>query len=135
MTLRSWPIVFSLAWAAVLVLIFGRWLALLLGANQSNLIEQAYTYSEVVLRPFFGIAGLSNQQRDGSGVFEAASAIGFAVYFATGALVLALARGARAAQPGRTSTPLGSAAPPLSELPRGELPAEVAESKPVEPVA
>lgn len=129
MILRSWPIVFSLAWAAVLILIFGRWLALLLGANQSNLIEQTYTYSEVVLRPFFGIAGLNNQQRDGSGVFEMASAVALGVYFAAGAIVLLLNHGAQTRQP--EGAELKASTPPLA----GDLTTEIAESNPGEPVA
>ena len=86
--------VLSLIWAAILLLVGGRFLALLLGANpQSELIDALYRSSDFWVKPFFGLMGLSNETVDNTGgVFEPASAIAFIVYFIIGAIVLNIVR-------------------------------------------
>ena len=86
----------SLIWAAVLLLTGGRFLALLVNANQdSRLVQRLYDYSEFFVSPFFGVLDMSNKAvEDTGGVFEPASLLAFIVYFLIGALVLSLVRGA-----------------------------------------
>src|SRR4051812_7316840 len=90
--------ILSLIWAAILVLVGGRFLALLVGANaDSDLINALYRYSDFWVKPFFNILGLSNKAVENTGgVFEPASAIAFVVYFIIGAIVLSIVRGASA---------------------------------------
>jgi hypothetical protein len=88
--------ILSLLWAAILVLVGGRFLALLVGANpDSDLVDALYRYSDFWVKPFFNILGLSNKAVENTGgVFEPASAIAFVVYFIVGAIVLSIVRGA-----------------------------------------
>lgn len=87
--------IFSVFWAIVLLLVGGRFLALLANANRdSELIDGLYRYSEFWVEPFFNMFGLSNEAVDGGGTFEPASLIAFIVYFVIGMLVLALVNGA-----------------------------------------
>jgi hypothetical protein len=88
--------VLSLIWAAILVLVGGRFLALLLGANpDSELIDALYRYSDFWVKPFFNVLGLENKAVENTGgVFEPASGIAFVVHFIAGAVVLGIVRGA-----------------------------------------
>ncbi|HEY8491507.1 MAG TPA: hypothetical protein VIO14_11000 [Dehalococcoidia bacterium] len=84
--------VFGVIWAVVLVLVGGRFLALLANANRdSEIIQRLYDWSEFWVQPFFGILNLSNEAvNETGGVFEPASLIAFVVYFLLGLAVLAL---------------------------------------------
>ena len=85
----------TLFWAIVLLLVGGRFLALLAGANRSSeLIEALYRYSEFWVSPFFNMFGLSNEGLDGGGTLEPASLIAFIVYVVIGMLIMALINGA-----------------------------------------
>src|SRR4051794_31353812 len=88
--------ILSLVWAAILLLVGGRFLALLFGANpDSELVDALYRYSDFWVKPFFNIMGLANKTVDNTGgVFEPASAIAFVVYFIVVPIVLSLIRGA-----------------------------------------
>jgi hypothetical protein len=90
--------ILSLVWAAILVLVGGRFLALLFGANaESELVHGLYRYSDFWVKPFFNIMGLANKTVDNTGgVFEPASAIAFVVYLIIGAVVLNVIRSATA---------------------------------------
>ena len=90
--------ILSLVWAAILLLVGGRFLALLFGANRdSELVDGLYRYSDFWVKPFFNILGLTNKAvEDTGGVFEPASAIAFVVYFIIGAVILSVIRGATA---------------------------------------
>ena len=87
--------VLSLVWAAILLLVGGRFLALLFGANpESELIDALYRYSDFWVKPFFNVLGLDNKAIENTGgVFEPASAIAFVVYFIAGAVVIGIVRG------------------------------------------
>jgi hypothetical protein len=84
--------ILGLTLAAILVLTGGRFLALLLGANQeSELIDRLYRHSDFWVKPFFGMFDLANKTvEDTGGVFEPASLIAFVVYSLAGLLVFAL---------------------------------------------
>ena len=88
--------ILSLIWAFILLLVGGRFLALLLGAKpDSELIDALYRYSDFWVKPFFNILGLSNKAVENTGgVFEPASAIAFVVYLIVGAIVLGIIRSA-----------------------------------------
>jgi hypothetical protein len=95
--------ILSLIWAAILVLVGGRFLALLAGANpDSDLVDALYRYSDFWVKPFFNILGLSNKAVENTGgVFEPASAIAFVFYFIVGAIVIGIVRGAAGGWGGR----------------------------------
>ena len=82
----------SVFWAAVLVLVGGRFLALLLGANaESEIIERLYRHSDFWVKPFFGMFDLTNEAvAETDGVFEPASLIALVVYVLAGMLVLSI---------------------------------------------
>ena len=82
----------AFVWAAILVLVGGRFLALLFGANRdSELIERLYRHSDFWVKPFFGMFDLTNKAvEDTGGVFEPASFIALIVYFLAGVLLAAL---------------------------------------------
>jgi len=84
--------VLGLVWAAILILVGGRFLALLAGANtDSELIDRLYRHSDFWVKPFFGMFDLANKTvEDTGGVFEPASLIAFIVYFVGGLLVMAV---------------------------------------------
>jgi hypothetical protein len=84
--------VFALVWAAVLVLVGGRFLALLFDANAgSEIVERLYRHSDFWVKPFFGMFDLANKTvQDTGGVFEPASLIAFIVYFIGGLLIMGL---------------------------------------------
>jgi hypothetical protein len=88
--------VLTLVWAVVLVLVGGRFLALLINADRdSELIHKVLSWSDFWVKPFFNLFHLSNKTVDATGgVFEPASAIAFVVYFVIGLFVLRLVRGA-----------------------------------------
>src|SRR4051812_2676983 len=95
--------ILALIWAAILLIVGGRFLALLFGANaDSELVHGLYRYSDFWVKPFFNIMGLANKTVDNTGgVFEPASAIAFVVYFIVGAIVLSIIRGAASGMGGR----------------------------------
>jgi hypothetical protein len=78
--------------AAVLVLVGGRFLALLADANRdSEIVDRLYRHSDFWVKPFFGMFDLANKTvEDTGGVFEPASLIAFIVYLVGGMLVLGL---------------------------------------------
>ena len=88
--------IFAGFWAIVLVLVGGRFVALLAGANQdSELIQDLYDWSEFWVKPFFNMFGLANKAVENTGgVFEPASLIAFAVYLIIGAFVWTILSGA-----------------------------------------
>ncbi len=88
--------IFAVFWAIVLVLVGGRFVALLANANRdSDLIQRLYDWSEFWVKPFFNMFGLANKAVENTGgVFEPASLIAFAVYFLIGAFVWTIVSGA-----------------------------------------
>jgi hypothetical protein len=87
--------VVGLVWAVILVLVGGRFLALLLDANRdSEIIDRLYRHSDFWVKPFFDILDMGNKAvEETGGVFEAASAVAFVVYFLIGALIIGVLRG------------------------------------------
>lgn len=94
--------VIGLVWAAILVLVGGRFLALLFDANRdSEIVDRLYRHSDFWVKPFFGMFDLANKTvEDTGGVFEPASAIAFGVYFIGGLLVMAVIGAAASWAPG-----------------------------------
>src|SRR3989442_5899650 len=87
--------ILRIIWATVMLLVGGRFLALLAGANpDSELIHKLYSWSDFWVNPFFGMFHLANKSVDGD-TFEPASLLAFAVYLVAGMLVTALLRGHR----------------------------------------
>lgn len=87
--------IFTALWTVVLVLVGGRFLALLAGANRdSELVQKLYDWSEFWVEPFFNMFSLANEAVDGGGTFEPASLLAFLVYFLAGLGVRALVSGA-----------------------------------------
>lgn len=84
--------ILGLIWIAILVLVGGRFLALLFDANRdSEIVDRLYRHSDFWVKPFFGMFDLANKTvNDTGGVFEPASAIAFVVYFIAGVVVLSL---------------------------------------------
>jgi hypothetical protein len=85
-------LILGLVWAAILVLVGGRFLALLFGANaESELISRLYRHSDFWVKPFFGMFDLANKTvEDTGGVFEPASLIALVVYVLAGMLIAAI---------------------------------------------
>lgn len=84
--------VLGLLWAGILLLVGGRFLALLFDANRdSEIVQRLFQYSDFWVKPFFGVLDLTNEtvERTG-GVFEAASFIALVAYFVIGMIVFAL---------------------------------------------
>lgn len=79
-----------LVWIIVLVLVGGRFLALLLNANRgSEIVGRLYRHSDFWVKPFFGMFGLANKAvAETSGVFEPASLLAFAFYLLAGMLIM-----------------------------------------------
>ncbi len=84
--------VLGLVWAAILLLVGGRVLALLLDANRdSEIVQRLFRHSDFWVKPFFGILDLSNETvAETGGILEAASLIALVVYLVVGLLVFAL---------------------------------------------
>ena len=84
--------VLGLVWAAILILVGGRFLALLAGANtDSEIIDRLYRHSDFWVKPFFNMFDLANKTvEDTGGVFEPASLIAFIVYVGAGILIGAI---------------------------------------------
>src|SRR6185295_20240656 len=82
----------GLVWIAILVLVGGRFLALLVDANRdSEIVDRLYRHSDFWVKPFFGMFDLTNKTVNNTGgVFEPASLIAFIVYLLAGMLILAL---------------------------------------------
>lgn len=85
--------VLGLIWAGILVLVGGRFLALLVDANRdSEIVQRLFRHSDFWVKPFFGILDLTNETvRQTGGIFEVASAIAFVVYLVAGLLIFGLA--------------------------------------------
>src|SRR4051812_16319819 len=84
--------VLGLLWAGIIVLVGGRFLALLVDANRdSEIVQRLFRHSDFWVKPFFGIFDLSNEtvSRTG-GIFEVASFVALIVYLVVGLLVIAL---------------------------------------------
>ena len=84
--------VFALLWSVVLLLSGGRFLMLLLGANdESTIVQWLYDKSDFWVSPFVGLAGTTSVDlaRTG-GTFEPGSLIAVLVYAAVGALLLGI---------------------------------------------
>ena len=84
--------VLGLAWAIILVLVGGRFLALLAGANtESEIVDRLYRHSDFWVKPFFDMFDLTNKTvEDTGGVFEPASFIAFFFYLLAGLLIAAI---------------------------------------------
>jgi hypothetical protein len=84
--------ILSLVWAAILVLVGGRFIALLADANRdSEIVDRLYRHSDFWVKPFFGMFDLANKTVDETGgVFEPASLIALIVYVLAGMLVMAI---------------------------------------------
>ena len=81
--------------AVMLVLVGGRFLALLAAANRnSQLVKGLFRHSDFWVKPFYGMFGLSNEAVQGGGVFEPASLMALTVYILAGMLVLGVLSGA-----------------------------------------
>jgi hypothetical protein len=82
----------AVVWAAILVLVGGRFLALLADANRnSEIVDRLYRHSDFWVKPFFGMFDLANKTvNETGGVFEPASLIAFIVYLLGGMLVLSV---------------------------------------------
>jgi hypothetical protein len=85
-------LILGLVWAAILVLVGGRFFALLFDANRdSEIVDRLYRHSDFWVKPFFGMFDLANKTLDETGgVFEPASLIALVVYFLAGLLVMAI---------------------------------------------
>jgi hypothetical protein len=85
-------LIVGLIWAAILVLVGGRFLALLVDANRdSEIVDRLYRHSDFWVKPFFGMFDLANKTvEETGGVFEPASLIALVVYLLAGMLVLAI---------------------------------------------
>lgn len=90
-------------WAAVLVLVGGRFFALLFGANaESELVDRLYRHSDFWVKPFFGMFDLANKTvEETDGVFEPASLIALVVYVLAGMLVISILSASYSWLPGR----------------------------------
>jgi hypothetical protein len=90
-------------WAAILVLVGGRFFALLFGANRdSELVDRLYRHSDFWVKPFFGMFDLTNKAvNETNGVFEPASLIALVVYVLAGMLVLSILSASYTWVPGR----------------------------------
>lgn len=85
----------SIFMAAMVVLVGGRFLALLADANRnSQLVKGLFRHSDFWVKPFFGMFGLSNGAVQGGGVFEPASLIALSVYLVAGMIVISVLSGA-----------------------------------------
>lgn len=84
--------VVGLVWVAILLLVGGRFLALLADANRdSEIVDRLLRHSDFWVKPFFNMFDLTNKAvSDTGGVFEPASLLAFVVYFIVGALVLSV---------------------------------------------
>ena len=99
-------LIVGLAWAGILFLVGGRFLALLFDANRgSELVDRLYRHSDFWVKPFFGMLDLSNKTVNSTGgVFEPASFIAFIVYLLAGMLILAALAATFRPMSGRTHT-------------------------------
>jgi hypothetical protein len=84
--------ILGLIWIAILVLVGGRFLALLVDANRnSEIVDRLYRHSDFWVKPFFGMFDLANKTvNDTGGVFEPASLLAFVVYLVAGIVILSL---------------------------------------------
>jgi hypothetical protein len=82
----------AIVWAIILVLVGGRFLALLVDANRdSELVSRLYRHSDFWVKPFVGMFDLSDKTVHAtSGVFEPASFFAFIFYFVAGAVVMSI---------------------------------------------
>lgn len=95
--------ILTLVWASILVLVGGRFFALLAGANaDSEIVDRLYRHSDFWVKPFFGMFDLANKTVETGGVFEPASFIALIVYTLAGLLVLSILTTAAGWLPGRS---------------------------------
>ncbi len=82
----------GLFWAAILILVGARFIALLANANRSSdSVDWLYRHSDFWVKPFFGMFDLGNKAVSSTGgVFEPASLVAWIVYFVGGIIVLTL---------------------------------------------
>jgi hypothetical protein len=82
----------SLVWAAILLLVGARFIALLADANRdSEIVDRIYRHSDFWVKPFFNMFDLGNKAVNSTGgVFEPASLIAFIVYSVAGVVVLSI---------------------------------------------
>ncbi len=84
--------ILGLLWLALLILVGGRFLALLVDANRSSeIVDRLYRHSDFWVKPFFGMFNLANKTVNNTGgVFEPASLIAFVVYLVLGLVILSV---------------------------------------------
>ncbi len=81
----------AMLWLFVLALVGGRFVALLLNANDdSEIIARIYRHSEFWVKPFLGAFDLTDPSLPFAGTVEPASLIAFVVYFVGGLFILGL---------------------------------------------
>jgi hypothetical protein len=100
----------SVLWTLLLLLVGGRFLLLLFGANpESSLVQWVFGHSQFWVAPFFGIFHMTNKAVDTTGGnFEPASLLAFAVYAVVGSVVFwALSAPFTGSWYGRWHSPLG----------------------------
>jgi hypothetical protein len=92
--------IFAVLWAFLLLLVGGRFFALLINANRdSDLVDGLYDLSEFFVEPFFNVFGLTNKAvEDTGGTFEPASLVAFVFYLIVGAIVWVIISGAALAR-------------------------------------
>ena len=90
--LRLITTIVGLLWAALLLLVGARFIALLADANRdSEITQRIYRHSDFWVKPFFNMFDLGNKAVNSTGgVFEPASLIAFVVYFVAGLIVLSI---------------------------------------------
>ncbi len=82
----------TVLWVLILILVGGRFIALLVNANrESEIVRELLRRSDFWVKPFFCLFGLTSRavQQTG-GLFEPASLIAFVVYLVIGLLVIQL---------------------------------------------
>jgi hypothetical protein len=84
----------TLLWAAIVVIVGGRFLVLLFNANRdSEIVSWLLRHSDFWVKPFFNVFDLTNKAVHSSGgVFEPASLIALVVYSLAAMVVLAILR-------------------------------------------
>jgi hypothetical protein len=76
---------------ALLFLVGGRFIALLVAADRTDLVAWILRHSDFWVRPFSHMFGLQNASAPGGGTFEFASLVAFGAYFIAGGIAIAIA--------------------------------------------
>jgi hypothetical protein len=84
-------VVLTIALLAVLVLVGGRFVALLLDADRTDLVTWLLDASQPCVQPFVRVFGLEDEMAPGGGVFEFASFVAFGAYLLGGSALVMLA--------------------------------------------